>query len=365
MQFSPDIEVTMPKKIAEQIEYLCSKISKVEWSGILFYSITGDITDPKNFKIKLEDILPMDKGSSAFTSYDLDNRFIDYMMDNPEAMDWKIGHIHSHNTMDVFFSATDVSELEDNSPNHNYYLSLIVNNYMDFQAKVAYIAKTETKSIEVEYTSNDSNGKAYTIGIIPVDVQQQILCMHNCIIKHPVKKIKTTDSFMKKVERIINPPKKPVVVYKGKNNAVQKFNEKWEEDKRFPTPVKVLDENPLKNPNLTEDFSDSEIFAMTLLNFTNPPDAKDTIDSILDTLEDMKVTSFELANSVVANFNVVYQQIFDEEDETHFVEMLQEVIEEFEAYEQAYDILTDVVSYLKQMLNRYEFETDDTKLIEN
>jgi proteasome lid subunit RPN8/RPN11 len=81
----------------------------------------------------------MNKGSKAFTEYDFsDKALIDYRMDNLESHDWKIGHIHSHNTMRVFFSGTDMSELIDNSEFHNYYVSLIVNNFMETTAKVAF-----------------------------------------------------------------------------------------------------------------------------------------------------------------------------------------------------------------------------------
>ena len=43
---------------------------------------------------------------------------------------WKVGHIHSHNVMRVFFSGTDMDELHDNAPSHNFYVSLIVNNLL-------------------------------------------------------------------------------------------------------------------------------------------------------------------------------------------------------------------------------------------
>ena len=32
----------------EKIHYLCSKISEVDWSGILLYSVKGSIKEPKN-----------------------------------------------------------------------------------------------------------------------------------------------------------------------------------------------------------------------------------------------------------------------------------------------------------------------------
>ena len=96
--------------------------------------------------LELVDILLMDKGSQSYTAYTFDASVIEHMENNPELEECKMGHIHSHNTMSVFFSGTDMSELEDNSPNHNYYLSLIVNNFMDFCAKVCFIAQAENET---------------------------------------------------------------------------------------------------------------------------------------------------------------------------------------------------------------------------
>lgn len=90
----------MSERILNQVQYLCQQIAKVEWSGVLFYSVTGSIKKPEDMVLTIEDILPMNKGNQTYTEYNLDERVIDYMMDN-ETMEkgWKMGHIHSHNTM--------------------------------------------------------------------------------------------------------------------------------------------------------------------------------------------------------------------------------------------------------------------------
>ena len=61
----------------------------------------------------------------------------------------------------VFFSGTDWSELEDNASNHNYYLSLIVNNFMDFCAKVCFIAEAKNETFNFE--AKDEQGKRYSL----------------------------------------------------------------------------------------------------------------------------------------------------------------------------------------------------------
>lgn len=126
----------------EQIKYLCSRISKVEWSGILFYTVKGDI-EKENLDMVAEFIYPMSKDSSAYTSFNYDENVMKFMMGNPETMGMRQGLIHSHNSMGSFFSQTDMSELCDNAKNHQFYLSLIVNNAMDFVARVGILVEKE------------------------------------------------------------------------------------------------------------------------------------------------------------------------------------------------------------------------------
>lgn len=348
--FNPNIPLTIPDGILNKIQYLCYKIPKVEWSGVLFYSIKGDITDPSEFSVTIEDILPMDKGSSAYTEYDLDSRFVDYLMDNPDAMDWKVGHIHSHNIMNVFFSHTDMTELNDNAPNHNYYLSLIVNNFNEFCAKLCYVAETEIKEIEVEYKALNSEGDHYIVGIIPSKVNQKLLCVHDCDIIVQKPQYTAEQGFMDKVDVLLKP--KPVVkkTFSGIQGKVwNKDTGKWE------TPVIQLPENPLTNPNLTEDRTDVEIFVLTLLNFTNPPDPNDDVAMLLEELEQLQVTSFDLATSIGTNYNSVYEKLFnDVTSDEHFMAILIESIEELENYNDMYPIINDSIAQLELIKEQYE-----------
>lgn len=158
--------------------------------------------------LTVEDILPMNKGTQAYTEYSLDERVIDYMMDN-ETMEkgWKMGHIHSHNTMAVFFSGTDWSELEDNAPHHNFYLSLIVNNFMDFCAKVCFISEAKATK-DFDFVAKDENGDDYIYMAKPYEVKQKKLVVYDCDIKSPVSAIAIEDSFKTKVTGIITDAEK-------------------------------------------------------------------------------------------------------------------------------------------------------------
>lgn len=93
----------------EKIQYLCSRISEVEWSGILLYSVKGSIRKPEEMELIAEDIIPMDRGSAGYTEYqynkksifnmdEFDDKHIDYISENcdsnPAVLEWKVGHIH-------------------------------------------------------------------------------------------------------------------------------------------------------------------------------------------------------------------------------------------------------------------------------
>lgn len=143
-----EAKLILTDNIMSQIDYLHKIVGSVEWSGVLVYKVNkGSIEDYKNLEVEVLEILPMDVGTSGYTEYELSSAD-DYTFNNlcdRVMMDenLKIGHIHTHHGMDCFFSGTDTQELHDNAPNHNYYLSLIV-NFKDFSnwcAKIAMVGE--------------------------------------------------------------------------------------------------------------------------------------------------------------------------------------------------------------------------------
>lgn len=122
-------KLILPKDVLLKIHYLHHKIKSIEWSGILMYKVESGTIEEQNLVLKVVDFALMDIGTSGYTEYDFKAED-DYMMDKlGEVMDkgLKIGHIHTHHNMTCFFSGVDMAELHENAPNHNYYLSLIVN----------------------------------------------------------------------------------------------------------------------------------------------------------------------------------------------------------------------------------------------
>lgn len=159
-----EIEVKISDRANNQIKYLCSRIADVEWSGVLFYSIADTNVALQDYKVTLEYIFPMDKGSAGYTEYEIEgDNVIAFRMDNPEVNKWHIGHIHSHNNMKSYFSGTDMDELNLNSRNHNNYLSIVVNNRHEIVGKLSFVAESDTGS-KFSYTSVAGKLKSFVIG---------------------------------------------------------------------------------------------------------------------------------------------------------------------------------------------------------
>lgn len=129
------------------INYLHNSIGRVEWSGVLFYSILeGDISDPKSLVLRAERIFPLNKGTMSYTEYEIGPEIFNFYDGVEGSDDMRVGHVHTHHTMGTFFSGTDQSELHSNADKHVFYLSLIVNFEMKPTAKIAYITREEIKS---------------------------------------------------------------------------------------------------------------------------------------------------------------------------------------------------------------------------
>lgn len=154
MKESATFKLLVPKKVEEKIRYLCRKFPSLEWSGILFYTHTGNFED-NNLEIHCEDIYPMDLGSATFTTFKNDETIASYIADNIELFNCDMGLVHSHNQMSCFFSGTDTATLQSEGNDTNCFVSLIVNNAGTYCAAITrkIQRKTEvvTKSLGTSY----------------------------------------------------------------------------------------------------------------------------------------------------------------------------------------------------------------------
>jgi hypothetical protein len=154
-------KLILPSDIITQINFLHGKIGSIEWSGMLFYDVVkGNPSKPEDFVLKVKHIYLMDIGTGAYTEYETDGDFVEIYDEIEEAMNWKVGHIHSHHTMQTFFSGTDMDELHDNVDKHNYYLSLIVNHAGKYQAKIAFLSDIHS-SAKMNFISDEGSVKHF------------------------------------------------------------------------------------------------------------------------------------------------------------------------------------------------------------
>lgn len=92
-------KLILSDNVINQINFMHKTVRQnIEWSAILIYdTVEGSVEDPQNWVIKVEQIVPMDVGTSGYTEYEFnpEDPLVDIWMDAMEAGK-KIGHNHSH-----------------------------------------------------------------------------------------------------------------------------------------------------------------------------------------------------------------------------------------------------------------------------
>ena len=220
----------------KQAELLCKHIPTVEWSGIVIYKVTGSMTclmedkvevPKEDFFIEVLDIIPMDKGTAGHTDYKFGPEVQKYMKNLAEERNisageyykLRIGHVHSHVNMGVFFSGTDNEELEDNVFNHNGYLSIITNNKKEYSAKFV-IGCTISRKMEGSFS--DIDGK--NIPISRNEEPKRTMLVFTPKILFENQEITFDKTFLEALENI----KKPVEVIKERALVQTQMWEGWE-----------------------------------------------------------------------------------------------------------------------------------------
>lgn len=381
----------MPIEVLHQIQYLCKNIPKVEWSGALFYTTEGSIEKPGTFKITLKTILPLDMGSAAYTEYHLDDRFIDFIEEDfEERCTWKLGHIHSHNVMGVFFSGTDMAELNDNAPAHNFYLSLIVNNYMDFIAKVAFVGEAKKDIKQVPYTAKNVDGHDYIIEKQDFEVNTQKLFIYDCDIDTPKNEILVSDQFSAQVAKIMEPkPVKtpasnvqsrfPIPTDKLKQgqgwqrNGNQKSRQfKTQEEREMESWNKSFQQDSKKGPknlfddwdvpgNLIDDLEEEDLKAMSIYNFAKElfdftggaVDSEETLEDVLDMVAEFNLTPAELAKSIIQDYATDFNKHFPNANAAEFVQYTHETLDLLEDVKQLYPEIGLTIKTINAMITKF------------
>jgi len=138
---------------------LNSKCSNIEWSGVGVMKVDGDIYDD-TLKLHVIDLLLKDVGTAGYTEYDWGTTLAEYFEENEDKWPVMFFSIHSHHTMGVTPSGVDDKHLYDNISNFPFHLSVIVNNKLDFNARIAtdmMINTVSVRGMDSNYTSKEVN----------------------------------------------------------------------------------------------------------------------------------------------------------------------------------------------------------------
>lgn len=102
----------------------------------------------------------------------------------------------------VFFSGTDISELEDNAKSHNFYLSLVVNNKLETVAKVITYAESENV-FDATFKAKDENGDDYVVEAKKLNFKKGITKTYDCGIDKEYPALRVSEQFKGYVDTII------------------------------------------------------------------------------------------------------------------------------------------------------------------
>ena len=357
---------------------MCHLIESVEWSGVLFYSVKGNIKDWDNMEFIVEDILAMDKGTSTFTGYDMGDEIIEYKMNNPKSLSWKMGMIHSHHNMKSYFSGTDMEELEDNTEFHNYYLSLIVNNKREMVAKVAF--KGAIKS----YECTDEQGNPWNLKL---KVERKTMFTFDCKIIKPSNVFNVPKEFADRTHQVIKEcDEKRAIASKAFQNKQQfpaignhmapTFNQKlpdsqfknYQRNHSLPQHIDEDDDeldmwNGSFFPNDKDDIEELERemkikdFSRFILRLGNDLDEKDCFEIALedaDAIEPGKDYEKYL-ESIIIMYPALFEKywdIFGEINTTVFFEVTVEVMEFFIEFSEQNPLCDQIAKRLENLLNK-------------
>lgn len=138
----------IPAKVENKIRILLNSIYNIEWSGILFYTYTGSFEN-NDLVITCEDIYPMNIGNSTYTEFKNTPDIAGYIVDN-QLFDCCHGLVHSHHSMQTFFSGTDINTLQSEGNETVHFVSLIVNNAGEYNAAITKKVKATFEGDMVE-----------------------------------------------------------------------------------------------------------------------------------------------------------------------------------------------------------------------
>lgn len=344
------VKLIISPRVREQIKYLCSRIWEVEWSGILFYSTKGEF-GTKEFEATAEHILLMNKGSQAYTEFETDESLVQFLMANPDYFAMNQGLIHSHNNMSVFFSATDLSEVNENSEFHNYYLSLIVNNKGEKCAKIAFRAKV-VEDVNRVITFRGNDGVTQTRTSVE-QVEKEYVYLIDCDIEEETT-FDVDQNFINRTDEIIALEAVKKATTTGKKSLPATTGTESSQGKLFKeSPTAFKDRKP--NDFAINVFL-SKVISTDILTTSSFFDCLKNVQKELGPSK-AKVNEFALAyylDEVDDLLPFQYLREFEDEAFEYFDEVADAMIRKLNSWSASYWIADELIDVIKSMKQQYQ-----------
>jgi len=260
-------------------------------------------------------------------------RFMDENFDEMLEKGWNHrGHVHSHNTMSVFFSPEDMSELNDRVKDHNMYFSIIVNVFGDKIAKVAILEEHLYNNIDIVKKRRNIDGIWTEVGNkTGEEMKFEYMCVYDCEVESPTT-VGEVDFIKNKVESL---------------SKVKKVN-KPQSTLELPFDGEELDwEGTLYDLKVIEEFLHCILLIDTESNNLSTEDCLKKLS--LELLHSKVYTTFEEAAeayvlSVDSIFETLYTDFFGGIDDDYIVsDILMSMIKVLELHEPTYSRTVPVV----------------------
>lgn len=362
----PNVYIT--QELLCKIWYLCHRINEVEWSGVLFYKTEGSISDISNLKFTCTDFYLMDKGTGAYTEYESDDSVLGFKIKNKYLPPvYKAGKLHSHNSMKVFHSTTDLEDLYEYSEGEMYYLSLIVNNKGEFDCKIAWWG---SRKIEHRgyFTYVDDSGQIKQVNVNSTpEAEEQCIFVASCnVIPEIPNEFKERTDFIIKESGLKEIKKKELLNNTNKYDSLSDFLKNTKaNDRQTSLKFNNFDDefgyNAYTNPNSIVNINKKLVDFIKTWIYGSDQNLEPSLKECLTTLE-LTTKDFndeqleEIYDTLLSEFELVADEVFGPKFESYSL-LAQKVKSELESYSSEFpQIITDLCELLYLIIDAEEVE---------
>jgi len=263
----------------------------------------------------------------------------------------------------VFFSGTDEAELRENSANHNFYLSIIVNNKHEIIGKVGIKSSNNLPENieEIGYTALDEEGREYVLEKVITEKQDSKFFEYDCEIKFEEPEIQVSDEFKELMTKMGTHPssfsrefgygKGTNPSYTGYGSQFLQKNYEDNEEKEDLFNKKSQTSTFYNKRSSIEEKVDE--FSFQLLACGSEDALKlSNIEDILDYYNVMDVDPDFLAKEILNRYESTLKTIYPDEATTPKIYVLRNTIKNYESFmskanKDIYNLLEPTVAKLK------------------